>query len=439
MKRAMVCSAALAAFLSAPVVAQESLERAMLKQAPQLIQHFKEHGYKNVGVLKFLVNREGQQKFSDKAGTLNLLLARRLELALILANDPKTPIGIIEDASAIAQKTPGANHLSKEGRLKLFEPSYPLAWGTDKVRANAFVTGTANIGADLKTLTISLIIFDRQTNRLTPLFDDFVAANRAEHLSEMGESFVLRGAFDDGKTEPSAAANKQQQTILHEAARVHAKEAPHPAKVTDVPVVLEVRYDGRPIPYEVRDGQAFIPEPNEGQKVELVMRRDGSKERYGVVLKVNGENTIDKQRQPDLACRKWVLDPGFPAATISGYLLGTDVIEKFRVLSAYESKEREINYGADVGTITMTVFREIKGKEAGGDLSDEAAKETVVAKLPALKERSKNYHALKASLLDDANRGLIGEGDKVKTQVNVVPFRPDPRPVMCLTVVYYKR
>jgi hypothetical protein len=208
MNRMLAYGAALAAcFLAGSAQAQESLERAMLQQAPKLIQHFQKHGYKNVGVLKFLVNREGAKGFSDNTGTLNLLLARRLELALVLANDPKHPVGIIEDASAVAQKTAGASHLNKEGRLKLFAPSYPLAWGNDKVQADAFVTGTAEISADLKTLTVSLMIFDRENNKLTALLDDFVTANRADRLAELSESFVLRGAFDDGQTEPTSLEN----------------------------------------------------------------------------------------------------------------------------------------------------------------------------------------------------------------------------------------
>src|SRR4051794_35954696 len=122
-----------------PLRAQESLERQFVQQAPQLIRHLQDQGYKNVGVLKFLVARDG--KPSDNAGTLNLLLARRLELALILANAPKTPVGIVENASAVAQTTPQASYLSKDDRPRLFAAKYPLAWGKQRVSPDAFVTG----------------------------------------------------------------------------------------------------------------------------------------------------------------------------------------------------------------------------------------------------------------------------------------------------------
>jgi hypothetical protein len=63
-----------------------------------------EKKYRNVGVLKFLVAREGKKDFSDNAGTLNMLLARRLEVALVLANDRKNLLGIIRNASAVAAR-----------------------------------------------------------------------------------------------------------------------------------------------------------------------------------------------------------------------------------------------------------------------------------------------------------------------------------------------
>jgi hypothetical protein len=444
MRLPLACALALVAYLAGPwagpLRAQESLEQALLQQAPRLIKLFQEHHYQNVGVLKFLVGREGQDRLSDRAGTLNLLLARRLEVALVLANDPRQPVGILADASAVAEKTPGASHLSKDGRLKLFAASYPLAWGKEQVRPDAFVTGVAQVSGDLKTLTLSLLLVDRKENKLAPVLADFQAANRADQLAEMGESFVLRGAFDDGQTEPTSPGNKGQAAGVHEASRVEHQESPHPARRADVPVKLEVYYDGQKVPVEVKGGRAYLPEPAEGQKVQLALKHDRSRERYGVVLKVNGENTLGRQRLPDLSCRAWVLPPGEGTWWVDGFYLGRDRKLPFRVLSAPESKAREVYYGPDVGTITMTVFRETRGKEGPGDLSDEAARVKVVARLPEPKKRAENYHALVAKLLEDANsRGLIEGGQEVKTRLNTVRFRRDPRPVMCLTLVYYKR
>src|SRR5262249_49663702 len=134
------------------------LEGAMLDRAKGLVKHCKDQNYKTVGVLKFLGTKDGSD-FSDNLGTVNSLLARRLEVALILANDPRNPIGVIDDASAVAAKTRGANHRTAEGRRALFAAQYKLAWGDPraKVIPDAFLTGLVNVSKDLKTLTISFL------------------------------------------------------------------------------------------------------------------------------------------------------------------------------------------------------------------------------------------------------------------------------------------
>jgi len=422
--------------------AQESLERGLLKEAPKLIKYFQKQGYKNVGVLKFMVTREGTEGWSDNVGTLNTLAARRLELALILANDPRTPVNIINNASDVAQKIPGANHLKKDGRLKLFAAKYPLAWGTEMVEPDAFVTGIMQISKDLRMLKLSLLCFDNKANELggaPPPPTDLQVANATDRLSEMNESFILRGAFDDGTAETTV---KNQEKVYQEAKNVYEQKAKHPVRRDDQPVTLEVRYDGRVIPCEVRGGKAFIPEPNEGQRVEFGLRRDNVQERYGVVLKVNGENTLDKERFPDASCRKWILAPGEGPWVIRGYQLGNNRREDFRVASAAEAKTIEMYYGRDVGTITMCVFRERKGKVKPKLESDEERSQTVIQKLPEI-GKADTYGALKAQLLEEANkdrdRGYIVPGQNVESNVQRVSFNADPNPIMCLTIVYYRR
>jgi hypothetical protein len=459
--------AALAVGVAAPARAAD-LEGALLDRAKGLVKHCKDKGYKTVGVLKFLGAKDGSD-FSDNLGTVNTLLARRLEVSLVLANDPRKPIELIDDASAVAARTRGANHYTPEGRRALFAAGYKLAWGDPKVRVtpDAFLTGLVSMSKDLKTLRVSFLYFDRTTNRLEPVpgVPDAVVPNRAAALVEMGESFTVRGAFDDGKVEanpkgkndvetkpkakndppeakgkndpPADLPKDKDQSAFQSAADIRdQKGGKHPAEDPNAPIKLTVLYDGQPVKIQVRDGKAFVPEPAAGQRVEFVIAKDAKAPRYGVVLKVNGDNTLDKQRLPDVRCRKWIMtDPG-ETVTIRGYQLGTDRVETFRVLSAPESKAREVNYGADVGTITMTVFSE--GKEPAPDLAEDAAEKTAVAagELPA--EPSKSFDSLKAKLLEDANRGLIAEGAQVEGKVQVVKFTPAATPVMTLTVIYYK-
>jgi len=420
----------------------QPLERELLRVAKELVKELKDRGYANVGVLKFQISKDGKS-LSDHAGTLNVLLARRLEVALVMANSPRQPLGIIDNATAVAHRTPGANHLSREGRQKLFAATYPLAWGNKDVTADAFVTGIAQVSPDLKTLEISLLAFDRKNNKLEPILKDFTVLNLPEQLSELGESFSTRGLFDKG-TITQAGEKEKEEKIVQVAAKVKERKEPHPARDAQAPVKLEVRYDGQPVPLEVREGRAFVPEPREGQMVELVLKRDGSGDRYGVVLKVNGENTVFKERLPDLKCKRWILDPGDRPLTVKGYQLNNNELERFRVLSAPESKDREISYGADVGMITLTVFKELKGRPKPPDPSDEAKEATVVAKATLQTkpeqgepDRPSTFGSLKARLMADANRGLIGEGQREQGGVTLVKFVPDPLPVMTLTVIYY--
>ena len=445
--------------IAAPVRGAD-LESALLDRAKALVKHSKEKDVKTVGVLKFLGAKDGSD-FSDNLGTINTLLARRLELALILANDPRNPIGVVDDASAVAAKTPGANHRTPEGRKILFGSRYKLAWGDPRVRVtpDAFVTGLVNVSKDLKTLTISFLYFDRKTNKLEsiPRVHDVVVANKPASLVELGESFTVRGAFDDGKVEagskqkaknepptddkkgepPADLPKDKDQSALQQAADVRdQKAARHPAEDPDAPIKLTVLYNGKPEKFEVRDGKAFLREPGPKDRVEFVITKDAKSPRYGVVVKVNGESTLDKQRLPDGKCRMWIMtDPG-ETVSIPGYQIGTDTVETFRVLSVPESKAREVNYGADIGTITMTVFQE--GKPAAPDLSEDAAEKTAVAKAELPTAPSQSFDALKAKLLEDANRGLIAEGAQVNRKVQVVKFTPSASPVMTLTVIYYK-
>src|SRR5271157_1152105 len=178
--------------------ASDTLDRELLKDAPKIIRYLKDHGYKNVGVLKFRVQK-GDEPVSDRVGTLNRDLAARLEIALVLTTDIKAPLGIIHDASAVAAKIPGANHLNEPGRRALLGARYPLAWGGEPVEPDAFLTGVAQVSPDLKTVTMSILAFGRDGGKLEKVAD-FTATTDPPMLTAAGESFVLtRGLFDGGQ------------------------------------------------------------------------------------------------------------------------------------------------------------------------------------------------------------------------------------------------
>jgi hypothetical protein len=419
--------------IAATTARAETLEKELLKQAPVILKFAREHGYKNLGVLKFRV-KKGDEAATDSAGPLNANLASRLEVALVLANpnDADKQVAIISDASKVASGIRGANHLTKEGRLALFDGRYSLPWGEEKVTADAFVTGVVALSGDDQVVNVGLLAFGKDAK--LEKVGSFEAAADPALLFESGESFLVRGAFDGGKPIPVAV-------VVKDAGRVRTKETPFPLVDTQAPVELDIYYDDRKVAWEVRDGRAWVPEPREGQKIHFIVRRKhGVTGTYGIVLMVNGENTLYRQRLPVKDCRKWILEPNVNTIEVEGFKINEKEMERFRVLSRAESKKNEIYYGADVGTIALAVFREWKAKEEPGILTDEEEDLAALSHGVFPGDRPKNLAALKSRLRSDASatRGLIVGGERVGFETRKVKFVADPTPVMTAVVTYYR-
>src|SRR5262245_43467061 len=112
MSRPLIALIALALAVSQVRAAGDPLDEALLERAGSIIGELKKRGFSNVGVVKFLV-RHGDGESSDDVGDLNLTLANKLEVALILANtDDK--FGVIDKASeqVVREKLLAANHRS---------------------------------------------------------------------------------------------------------------------------------------------------------------------------------------------------------------------------------------------------------------------------------------------------------------------------------------
>jgi hypothetical protein len=432
-----------------PVAAQGDelpvLEQALLTEAPKILKFAHEQKYQNIGILKFRI-RQGEGEPSDRAGVLNRKLPDRLELALILANRPRDPVGIVHAASEVAGTINGANHLTAEGRTKLFEGEYPLAWGRTKVVPDAFLVGVVQIDGDFQTAVVGISAFDRKDSKLRAV-TKFTARLTTNELAEVGTSFTTRGLFSGGQV--ATTNEEREKNAVKEAGQIAAliktKQARHPLDDVASPIILTVRYDGQNVPIEFRDGGAFVCEPNEGQQVSFVLqRRDASdRNRYGMVLKVNGENTLYRQKDRDLNCTKWILDPGDDPITVKGFQLDDKQIQKFTVLSKSASKPRAIDYGSDVGTISLTVFQPRSSatppRPSAKILDDNAEDFAILNRGLFPQQTPATLSALKSQLVASAGtRGLIVEGQTEEGATRSVKFDPDPVPIMVATVTYYK-
>lgn len=428
--------------LSSAVAGGEKLDRTLLQEAPKISQFLRDQGYRNVGVLKFRV-KKGNAPVTDRAGTLNLSLAERLELALILANSPADPLGIVHNASAVAATLPGASHLTSEGRPKLFAAKYPLAWGSSDVMPDAFLTGVALLDEDLRKMTIGIVAFDQRGSELTKV-TQFTVAPDTEELAESGESFLVRGVFDQGQVELAQGKKVElaQAEAMESAVKVKhgtdRKQHPIDAANAQSPVALEIHYDGRLVPLEIRGGQAWVLEPREGQKVSLALKRKAKDHvRYGAVLKVNGENTVFRERLKDVHCTKWIIEPASPPLTIRGFQMTDKTAQEFRVLSPAASKAKEMDYGADVGTISLVVFRELQGGGAPPANLPQDEDLAVLSRGAFPAEQAPSFRALRARLTDLAPRGLLAEGHAIQASAKRVSFVTDPVPVMSAVITYY--
>lgn len=422
-----------------------SLEQGLRKAAPVVLRFAKERGIANLGVLKFRI-KKGDGELTDNVGTLNLKLAERFEIALILTDDIHRPIGIVHDASAVAATIPGASHLTSDGRPKLFEAKYPLAWGDSRVTPDAFVVGIAHIADDLKSMTVGIAVCDK-TGEKPINVTQFDAQPSATTLVETGESFSVRGLFDGGQVEIKPEKFQAQVTAatFATAASSRLKQEQHPLNDPAVPVALEVRFDGELVPFQFAAGELRIREPQEKQSVTftLLRRDERDKRRYACVLRVNGENTLFRQRQNDFDCKKWILEPGRSPLVVRGFQKTDDLVSEFRILSKAESKAKEMDYGADVGTISLTVFSEAgptTPKPPVIDLADDEADDAlIISRGLFLQSKPKSLDALKSQLaLTSQTRGLIDEGVIGEGKTVTVKFVADPRPIMSATLRYYR-
>jgi hypothetical protein len=427
----------------------ERLEQELRRSAPEILQKLRARGYQTVGVLKFRV-RIGNGLPKDDVGTFNLLMAERLEAALALANPDKAEdqVKLVRQASrTAADQKLRAGHLSPQGRAGLLAARYPLAWGDAQVPVDAFLTGLVQVEPDFRSIRVDILSFGRDDKELTPPVPTFYAQTDGQMLNELGRSYHKRGPLE----EPFDVAAEVQ--------RVEA--APQEAfPLEERPVVkFTVLYDDQPVKLEYRDEQAVIAEPRQGQRVTMQLERgDQSPVRLGAVLKVNGENTLYRERDPDVECSKWILEPatkGQPILIPGFQQTNNQQANAFLVAARAASKELEMYYGPDVGTISLVVFRERTA--AAAPPPQEAPELLAIAKASFPERPAKDAADLKVKLLHAAAaaqvktsnqktaapvaaakpRGVIVHGQAVARQTVPVPFEADPQPILSAVIRYY--
>jgi hypothetical protein len=440
------------------------LPEGMAEAAEKAVAVINSEGYGNVGVLKFRVQKQGAD-IGGTVGTINRDLAAQLETALVIKRRQPATFVLLADASDTAAATPGASDATPEAREKLFAARYRPAWGdaADTVAADAFITGLAEVDSHLKSMRVKILAIARSGSSPREIAS-FDAVVEPALLGPLGESFVSRGMLNAnlariGRKEGASSGNVADggaDSHIHEIAAnsesIRDGDTPHPLSDANSPVTLTVAYDGKEVPLEYRDGRAFVPEPREGQKVTLTVRKRGRDGRQiGVVLKVNGENTAMRERLPDLHCYKWILSDRFSSVTVRGYQVDRETIQPFTVLSGDASQRREFDYGADVGSISVTVFDDESSVQPAmvspGSLAGQRSAADVAMLDRGIRIDSVAHNQTPQQLREalvrggvaSETRGLIVESDKTERRdLDLVEFKPVPTPVMVGVVTYYE-
>jgi hypothetical protein len=463
--------------VTSAAAAEVSLDQALADNAPKVLKFLKDKGVKNVGVLKFLV-REGAGKRLDNIGALNRTLADRLEAALILASpegkDQDDEVGVLlkTNETVAATKMNSLTHLTPSGRAAFFKlraGTFTRAWGRLEGGPDAFLTGEAKLSGDFKTIEITVQAFLKSSPRDLLEVCKFSAATDVRTVAETGRRYLsplARGSLDNNE-EKIVKAN-EGPTYTEYAKNIPTPDDPKEKKEEkdeeeerkikkDAPVKMQIFYNNREIP--IVNGRVATPREGEKVKIRLTNRTGDDKQplTYGVVLMLNGENTIDpdKTATRPADCRKWILDPG-ETIEIDAFQFGTRKGKEFTVLSEEESdvERGRINYG-NPGMIEFYVFRGVTEQEAPvvvklkkPDPERPAYKTSrgsirlegneVPGDLKLLKEAlaKKGIPALNKAKAEGM-RGMIVKGEEKDSTVKVVPFKYYDEPVYFDPIRYY--
>lgn len=446
MNRIALAVAALVA-ATAPALA-DTLAETLYAKAPAALQKLKKKDMKAVGVLKFTATDEGG-KANDNLNELGLTLAVRTQTALVLANKDEQFV-IIQNPNKQVAKLATANHLSEDGRKAFFDKEYEPAFGEAKVKATGFVYGTARMSADRKTLAVKLKLFDT-TGKESDLSDEWTVDLDPDLLGEAGESYALppiqRKAVVSGQ--PLKKEEVQKLVVDTSLAVVKAtpptpetKPVPNPA-LEACPVKWEIRYNDKAQPVS----GSLLPEPEEVDKVTFVLTNPSKDETYGVVLLVNGESTLYKERQAVAKCRKWILEPR-TETVVNGFQTEANASAEFKVVRPEDPEADSVRYSENLGQFRLVVYAGKVTDKNPAPVDGKTVDEVSAIAQARLNDRPdgarpQSLESLQAALTrsgrDSTNaRGVVVAGSAVESKTVQVWFAPaSDQPVADITLRYF--
>jgi hypothetical protein len=397
----------------------DRLDKELDRRMPDLLAGLKKK-YKAAGVLPFRV-QEGAGRESLTAPLCGRM-AERVETLLMIHNGPDETkaLGLVRDV------TPPRSG----DRESLFRNRYPLAWGSAKVRPDVFLTGKVTLSKDRRTTEVALEAFDRGSPRTTRLLARFDFPTDAAVLRELGHSFVLsrdareklrggRGAFDElliGEAGAKGQANKKPGAAKE--ATTPRKAAPEAGGPRDIGgIAFEMLVGDAQEPAAIQRSAASadnvrfeVMSPRVKEKVAFRLRNTTGKT-LGVVLQLNGVNTLFEQKLPPEQAAKWKVQPR-ERLVVDGFH-SKEGVKRVEVL-VDAAAER---LGDKKGLIEIDVFEEAGGKK--GDAKPDGEKLFSARGLPPSKQRlaRESYQGLRSALLKSAELKSVVKKEVVAGKV----------------------
>jgi len=469
-KRLLSCLAVAAVVALSPSLARaDKIDLKLSEEMPRVAKYVKDHGYKNVGVLRFRAQKASEKHASFEMGEINGNLADRLENALVMAagqakNAEAPSFGVIHDAGAVAVKGKvGSWYNHPEERKKLFGLSYPLAWGKDSVKADAFLTGKLSLSDDLAHTTVRVECFDAKNDKIAEVLRFSVPTDR-HIVRDCNLPYTLTKAQHQTLTRSvrSAKTRDQQQKAQQQTDQVVLQQAQQQQKQPSKPQAQPGSQDGPAVPQQAggiklkitaSDAEVAL-RPNSSQvgtfemdcpakeSVIVFHLEDTSDKELGVVLKVAGMNTIGQQKETAENCRKWLIPAG-KTYDVKGFYVGEDFksLKKFAAKTKEEAKATNQQLDDSIDLVEMYVFESVKPTqptETGPPMtiSDRGVNTRGIRGDREVKSRS-SYQTLKNGLLREGRfkktRGRDGAEVIIADDTEVMVTPPDvkefPNPV----------
>jgi len=431
-KRLLTCLALCGLALSPAVARADKIDLKLNDETPKVVKYLKDKGYKNVGVLHFRSQTATEKHPRFDSGTINANMADRLENLLVMhgsqAKNPEQPaFGVIHDASGAALKQRvGAWFTRPEERKKLFKSDYPLAWGKESVKADAFLTGKVTLSEDLKKTRVVIECFDAKASEKIVKVAELSCDTDRNVIRDFNLPYTLTKAQHQALARgfKTARSRDQAQQADQKVDDVVLQQAKQQQQLGNKPQNKPGTQDGPATTQTIggialkitASGKEFTPAANSSQQgfyqmecpprdTEIVMSLTNTTEKeLGVVLKVAGFSTVGEQKEAPEQCRKWLVPPG-KTYNIKGFYTGEkfDSLKKFVVKSKDEAKQAFQNGQQleNLDLIEIYVFESVDGGKPEGPMTISRGVNARGLRGDVAKKARSSYQSLKSSLVKE--------------------------------------